>query len=98
MLILLNITKESPAQLASTITLVKRASVKKLTKQFLCSHDYFTDVWSSLDRSASDKILDMVASKKGVIPYEKITDFDSFKSLPQCSEYFSKLKQKDVRN
>ena len=84
--------QQSLTQLASTVTREEIASVKKLTKQFICSHNYFVKAWSSLDYS--------IGSGKGVITYEKITDLtdsnldQNTESLCKCSKFFSKLKQK----
>ena len=59
---------------------------------------YWKCVEFFLDYSAKQNVLVMVASGKGVIPYEKITDYNSLESKPEegifneKSEFFSELK------
>ena len=90
------------AQLASTITPNVKASVKNLTWRFLCSHNCFREVWFTLDIFTCEKVLELIASGRGLIPYKKIADFNSLKSKPEHgiffkkSELFSKLKQTRV--
>ena len=96
--------KQNLAKLANTIASKEKTSVKKLTEQFLCSRDYFGNMWSFLDYSAKQNVLVMVASGKGVIPYEKITDYNSLESKPEegifneKSEFFSELKYSQVES
>ena len=70
-------------KLASTITANVKTSVKNLTRKFLYLHNCFRKVWFKLDTFTSEKLLELIASGKGMIPYKKITDFNSLKSKPE---------------
>ena len=70
--------KESLASLTGTITSKEKNSIKKFCEKFLNQHDYFRNVWQLLDFENQKNILELLAWDKGVIPYEKIKDLDSF--------------------
>ena len=59
----------SLGSLASTLNDVEKICVKKLTLQFLNQHDYFSQIWLLLDFSQKRKVLDIIVSGKGLIPY-----------------------------
>ena len=58
-------------KLASTLDKAEKARVEKLTLQFLSRHSYFSRTWKMLNDSQKTKVLDIIVSGKGVIPYEK---------------------------
>ena len=59
----------SLGSLASTLNDVEKICVKKLTLQFLNQHDYFSQIWLLLAFSQKRKVLDIIVSGKGLIPY-----------------------------
>ena len=56
------------AELASTLSEDGKNSVKYLTEQFFNQHIYFSEVWKYLTDSQKNKILDIIAEGKGLIP------------------------------
>ena len=90
------------AQLASTLSGKEKSALKKVTEQFLEQHDYFSEIWRYLGPSQKDKILNIIADGKDIIPYEKIADRNSFFIIPESdvffnkTEFYSDLKQKAV--
>ena len=79
----------SLGSLARTLVDLEKMRVEKLTLQFLNQHDYFSQVWLLSDFSQKRKVLDIIASGKGVISYEEIVSIDSLKSKPENSIFFS---------
>ena len=73
----------SLGQLASTLDEVEKAQVETLTLQFLNQHSYFSRTWIMLNKSQKRKLLVIIVSGKGVIPYEKIISIDSLNSKPE---------------
>ena len=65
-------------QLSSTMTTQEKMNVKKLAEKFLTEHHYFSTVWLFLPIHKKNKILEIIAEGKGVIPYEIIVDMESF--------------------
>ena len=65
-------------------------SVKKITEQFLNSHDCFSEIWRYLSPLLREKFLDIVASGKGVIPYKKIVSLNSLDLKPEKINFFEK--------
>ena len=51
--------------------------------QSILQHDFFSNVWKSLSFTQKDLILDILASGKGAIPYEKIVDIYSLDISPE---------------
>ena len=92
----------SLGKLAETLDETEKERVEKLTMQFLTSHDYFSSVWRSLSIFQKNRILEIIVSGKGVIPYEKILTKDSLYIKPEDGiffskdEFFSTLKGKSV--
>ena len=68
------------------------------------SHNYFSDTWKYLGPTQKEKILNIIDDGKGIIPYEKIVDFNSFFLTPEDGvifekcEFYSDLKQKSVND
>ena len=75
-------------QLASSLDEVEKA--EKLTLQFLNQQSYFLRTWKMLNELQKRKVLDIIVSRKGVIPYEKINSIDSLNSKPENGIFFSK--------
>ena len=89
------------ANLASTADKFEKSNIKKNIQQFIENHNYFKQVWKTLKQEASDKILDLIAEGKGVMPYEKVLNAKSFLSKPDQdfyshTEFNSSLKQSNV--
>ena len=89
-------------QLAATLSVNEKLAVKKVAEQFLRQHDYFSEVWKYLGLQQKEKVLDIIADYKSIIPYEKIVDSNSLCLTPENSvffeksEFYSDLKQKSV--
>ena len=85
--------QQSPVNLAETIT-----EEEKILK----SHNYFKFVCASPNEENKNEILDYLSLEKGVIPYEKIRDFDSLNialnndKFFEKREFFSELKNKVI--
>ena len=89
--------QKSLLQLSSTMTTQEKMNVKKLAENFLTKHHYFLTVWLFLPIHKMNKILEIIAEGKEVIPYEIIVDMESFfikldKDFWERSEFFSELK------
>ena len=84
--------QKSPAQLASTLSDKETSAFKKVTEQFLKQHDYFSEIWRYLGPSQKDKILNVIANSKGIIPYETILDINSFFIVPENDVIFRKSR------
>ena len=80
----------SLGKLAETIDPIEKECIKKLTVQFLSMHYYFSKVWQELSLEQRIKILEIIVSGKGVIPYEKIGSIDSLQITPEDGIFFSK--------
>ena len=65
-------------QLSSTMTTQEKMNVKKLAENFLTEHHYFSTVWLFLPIRKKNKILEIIAKGKGVVPYEIIANMESF--------------------
>ena len=68
------------------------------------SHDYFSKTWKYLGPAQKEKILNIMVNGKGIIPYEKIVDFNSLSLTPEDGvffekcEFYSDLKRKSVND
>ena len=69
---------------------LKKKRVEKLTLQFLNQHSYFSQTWNMLDSSQKRAVLDIIVSRKGVLPYEKISSINSLNLKPENGICFSK--------
>ena len=58
--------QQSLSQLTTTATEEEKEAIKKSTVQYIANHDYFGTVWKKLDSSKKFKILDIIASGKGI--------------------------------
>ena len=92
----------SLAQLSETLSDEETENIANLTVQFLTTHDYFSNVWKKLTYEQIKKIIEIIVSGKGVIPYEKIETIESLSCKPEDGiffskdEFFSSLKGKAV--
>ena len=87
--------QQSLANLASSMTDIERANVRKNCRRFLSEKLMFL-----IDKDKA-WVLDYLSSGKGKIPYQMITDFDSLKKIPkedffQKKDFYSELKEKDI--
>ena len=80
----------SLGKLASTLEDVEKAQVQKLTLRFLNQHSCYSRTWKMLNDQQKRKVLDIIVSGKGVIPYEKINSIDSLNIKPENGIFFSK--------
>ena len=71
------------AGLSSTTDDKEKTNIKTVVQQFINKHSYFANVWRGLEEKDRDKILDLIAEGKGVMPYEKILTFDSLLQKPE---------------
>ena len=71
----------SLGQLASTLDVVEKKCVEKLTLQFLDQHSYFS-------QSQKRVVLDIIVSEEGVIHCEKINFIDSLNLAPENGFFF----------
>ena len=92
----------SLAKLSETMSPKEKLNVAKLVEQFLATHSYFSTVWNEMHFLDKGKIIDIVVSGKGIIPYEKIQAIDSLSIKPEDGifftkdEFFSSLKDESV--
>ena len=61
----------SLAKLSETMSEQEKTRVGKLVQQFLATHSYFSTIWNDMHFVEKNKVIDIVVSGKGVIPYEK---------------------------
>ena len=80
----------SLAQLSETTDEKEKENIEKLVIQFLTTHDHFSKVWLTLTSEQKKKILEIIVSGKGVIPYEKIETINSLLIKPEDGIFFSK--------
>ena len=80
----------SLGKLSETLNSVEKERVEKLTVQFLTKHDYFAKVWSELLLNQKNRVLEIIFSRKSVIPCEKIDSIYSLQNAPEGGIFFSK--------
>ena len=94
----------SLGQLAITMDEVEKTKVEKLTIQFLNQHEYFSQTWKLFSESEKKQVLDIIASGKGVITYEKIKSIHCLNLRPEngvffsMDEFYSSLKGKAIND
>ena len=94
--------QSSLGKLSGTLTEKEKDNITKLTVQFLVNHDFFSIVWDQISLYQKNKVIEIIVSGKGVIPYEKIERIDSLSIKPEDGiffskdEFFSTLKGKNV--
>ena len=80
----------SLGQLSETMSDEEIQNIAELTVQFINNHEYFSTVWKNLTVDQKNKIIKIIVSGKGVIPYEKIETIDSLSQKPEDGIFFSK--------
>ena len=80
----------SLAKLSETMSDLEKSRVGKLVQQFIATHSYFSIVWNDMDFLQKNKVIDIVVSGKGIIPYEKIETIESLSRKPEDGVFFSK--------
>ena len=80
----------SLAKLSETMSDLEKSRVSKLVQQFIATHSYFSIVWNDMDFLQKNKVIDIVVSGKGIIPYEKIETIESLSLKPEDGVFFSK--------
>ena len=80
----------SLGKLSETLTEKEKENIAKLTIQFLLNHDYFSTVWKDLSNNQRNKVIEIIVSGEGVIPYEKIETIDSLSIRPEDRIFFFK--------
>ena len=78
----------SLGKLSSTLTDIEKNRVAVLTKQFLMQNRYFSKTWLMLTEKQKNQVLKIIASGKGVIPYEKIDVIDAWQKEPEDGIFF----------
>ena len=53
-------------------------------------HSYFSRKWKMLSDSQKRQVLNIIVSRKGVIPYEKINSINGLSLKPENRFFFSK--------
>ena len=92
----------SLAKLSETMSDQEKSRVAKLVQQFIATHSYFSGIWNDLDFLQKNKVIDIVVSGKGIIPYEKIETIESLSRKPEDGvfftrdEFYSSLKAESV--
>ena len=56
----------------------------------MTEHDYFDKIWPEIDFNNRKDILELLASRKGVIPYEKKEIFTVLIFHPKMEIFFEK--------
>ena len=80
----------SLAKLSETMSDDEKSRVAKLVEQFIATHSYFSGIWNDMHFSQRNKIIDIVVSGKGIIPYEKIETIESLSLKPENGVFFTK--------
>ena len=95
--------QRSLGELSSTLTNTEKNAVKKIMEKFSNRHYYFCTKWPYLSIQKKDKILEIISTGKGIIPYELIINMESFFITPdqdfwEKTGFFSELKQSVVND
>ena len=92
----------SLGKLSETLSDIEKSNIAKLTEQFIVTHSYFSGVWKELHFVHKKKVIDIMVSGKGIIPYEKVETINSLSTKPKNGvfftreEFFSSLKGESV--
>ena len=92
----------SLGKLSETLSDIEKSNIAKLTEQFIITHSYFSGVWKQLHFVDKKKVIDIMVSGKGIIPYEKVETINSLSTKPENGvfftrdEFFSSLKGESV--
>ena len=93
--------QRSLAELTSSMDLKEIESAKENMTLFLKNPYYFSTIWPFLPATKQTEILKITCEGKGVIPYELVTNLDSFFQTPEKdfwlkTDFYSELKQKHI--
>ena len=80
----------SLAKLAETMSDVEKDNIANLVQQFIATHSYFSGVWKDMDFWQKKRVIDIVVSGKGIIPYEKVETIKSLSCKPENGVFFTK--------
>ena len=80
----------SLAKLAETMSDVEKNNIANLVQQFIATHSYFSGVWKEMDFLQKKRVIDIVVSGKGIIPYEKVETIKSLSCKPENGVFFTK--------
>ena len=89
-------------KLSETLSDIEKSNIAKLTEQLIVTHSYFSGVWKELHFVDKKKVIDIMVSGKGIIPYEKVETIKSLSTKPENGvfftrdEFFSSLKGESV--
>ena len=91
----------SLANVSSTATATEKKNIKEAVDFFLKKHSYFSNIWTCLDQTNKEKILDIISKGKGALPYEKMVDSNSLDIVPEneffeYTEFFSRLNGHNI--
>ena len=92
----------SLGKLSETLSDIEKSNIAKLTEQFIVTHSYFSGVWKEMHDYQKKKVIDIIVSGKGIIPYEKVETINFLSSKPENGvfytkdEFFSSLKGESV--
>ena len=78
----------SLGKLSETLSDIEKNNIAKLTEQFIITHDYFSVVWKDLHYSEKKKVINIIVSGKGIIPYEKVESINSLSTKPENGVFF----------
>ena len=84
--------QKSLADLSSTLTREEKRAAEKVTKQFFNQYYYFSTVWPYLPLKLQEKLLDIVTSGKGIMPYELIVDMKSLLLTSDDEQFWNKTE------
>lgn len=73
--------QQSLEKLAETVTESKKEKINPECKNFLQKHQYFKNIYNSLNKEDQIWILNYLSSGKGVVPYEKMKNHESLQSF-----------------
>ena len=73
--------QQSLEKLAETVTESKKEKINTECKNFLQKHQYFKNIYNSLNKEDQIWILNYLSSGKGVVPYEKMKNHESLQSF-----------------
>ena len=72
----------SLANISSTANKTEKKSITESVEFFVKQHYYFSNIWTALDQTDKERILDIISKGKGALPYEKIVDINSLEIIP----------------
>ena len=72
----------SLANISSTANKTEKKSITESVEFFVKQHYYFSYIWTALDQTDKERILDIISKGKGALPYEKIVDINSLEIIP----------------